>query len=324
MRCVALLRRPYPFERTADDYAELLRTLTEDAWDIAFEGGRHTAAIRVYSEEELTAAERSVLPRLGMFDRDVLEVRFEMRLPPEVEISRSDGKEATVDGETLKSVEKGSASLDVAEFVRQLIFAANVARPGCTAIVAGFVSAEDDIQVMLPMELTDRLSLARDAADRRGWPRMRRLPVLETWMWMSRHAERPVTTRRAVNALTLIVSTNDPPVALMWAMIGLEAVYTSGHGDLLQQLRERARIFLGDTTAASRAISRMYDLRSRLVHGDLNFRGAFFANDPEDEREQAKTDEAYDVAVGILLATVQELIAREWSGVSFSTICSPA
>jgi hypothetical protein len=114
----------------------------------------------------------------------------------------------------------------------------------------------------------------------------------------------------------------------MWAMIGVEAVFAPESAGVLQQLRGGARALLGYSQPAAKLISSMYEFRSRFVHGDLDFEGAASWKDlleeedgPAVERSRKDIGDALDMAIAILLASIQELIRRGWLGVQFTTTC---
>jgi len=105
-------------------------------------------------------------------------------------------------------------------------------------------------------------------------------------------------------------------VALFWSMVAIESLFTSGEQGLTQQVRERTQLLLGRSKRAAKMITTMYNIRSKFVHGKLDFAGAHDLSDTDTNDE---VDQAVDTAVAIVIATLQIMIERGWSGIRFAT-----
>ena len=107
---------------------------------------------------------------------------------------------------------------------------------------------------------------------------------------------------------------------LFWALMGIEALYVKGNVGLMQQVREKSQAFLDPQEAFKKRISQMYHFRSRFIHGDLGFPGypLIFDGDERVQRHYEQLGKSISLAVAILVATIQELIQRGWSGLDFS------
>jgi hypothetical protein len=80
-----------------------------------------------------------------------------------------------------------------------------------------------------------------------AWPRLRELPLATVWRWL--RASRSVDSNfaedsvgRAVHAVGHILYTSNFVTELVWVMVGLESLFTTGEGGLLHQVR--ATIYL--------------------------------------------------------------------------------
>jgi hypothetical protein len=106
---------------------------------------------------------------------------------------------------------------------------------------------------------------------------------------------------------------------LLWALVGLEALYVHGKSELAQQVRDKAQAFLGAQEKFKKAVTKMYDFRSRFVHGDLDFPGLCLIGDARKtvERFDDELRDATAVAVAMLVGTLQEVIRRDWDGLRF-------
>jgi hypothetical protein len=99
----------------------------------------------------------------------------------------------------------------------------------------------------------------------------------------------------------------------------LEAVYSDGSSGVTHQVTSRIQLLLGEHAGLKKAFSHVYKVRSAFIHGGMSFPGKYFYYDglPEYERYSEKVNDATELAGAMLVATLQELIARGWHSVSF-------
>jgi hypothetical protein len=147
-----------------------------------------------------------------------------------------------------------------------------------------------------------------------AWPPISPLSVYRVWDWLLEIpgftlGESKSTLGRAVGALSYLLHEdykdgND--LALVWALIGLEALYGKGNVSLKSQLMEKTEAFLGPRTAFKREFGNMYDFRSRLVHGDKNFNFKGFESNTDSDFSKKMMD-SEDFAVTSLISTLQRM-----------------
>ncbi len=200
-----------------------------------------------------------------------------------------------------------------------LSLVANLARPGSIELFEGHVLVEEHTIHSTKRFSSWRFREAAHFAEKLGWPKLDDLSVPDVWQW-SEHVEGlsanystgPVG--RALNALTQLTSRgSSQPFSLFWALMGLEALYVRGSGGVMEQLREKIYTLLGTPEVHKKKFTRMYDLRSRVIHGQLDFSSAYSTGGgPEDERFYKDLGEATDLATALLLATLQQLVKRGW------------
>jgi Apea-like HEPN len=117
---------------------------------------------------------------------------------------------------------------------------------------------------------------ALDLADYLEWPNLRTIDVAKVWAWAIEQEGflegfGGGTTGRALDAFAHLFASPraDEATMLLWSLVGIEAIYVRGRQGLLEQVRDKGQIHLGKQEAYRKKISRMYDFRSRFVHGDL-------------------------------------------------------
>jgi len=165
-----------------------------------------------------------------------------------------------------------------------------------------------------------------------NWPVNNDLSFSEGWKWHENHLSyfdgfSINKTSRAINALSNIFTFNlhaqDFTNELLWAMVGIEALLTNGKGSILEQVKEKLVILFNNSTPhIKKIINKMYNYRSRFVHGDIDFQSfGYFFN--AEERFRKYTDEqmeAVDISIAILVSTLQYIIKNNWSGIKFENI----
>ena len=157
------------------------------------------------------------------------------------------------------------------------------------------------------------------------WPKFEELDFCKTWNWLNKR-EWFITsfgggnTGRAVLGLMNSLKIEDTPAQLFWALLAIEALYTRGRGELGEQVKEKSQILLGNIENHKKIINQMYGYRSRFIHGDIDFVGVNFINDATDyfEKYDENLREAVDCARAILIASLHQIIKRNWEGISFS------
>lgn len=76
---------------------------------------------------------------------------------------------------------------------------------------------------------------------------------------------------RALSAFTHLFTpkcTNE--LLLLWSMVGIEALFTKESSGIMEQVRSKIFVLLGQNENARKLISKMYDHRSKFLHGSSN------------------------------------------------------
>ncbi|MCH8044274.1 MAG: hypothetical protein IID44_11205 [Planctomycetes bacterium] len=231
------------------------------------------------------------------------------------------------------------ARVEFCKRVSDLLVMSNVGRVGSVELRHSVILQDDETlsYCEIPDMVGYSLQRAAEMAERMGWPQLDVLDIKTVWNWTVKHREMlegfdGSATGRALNAFSRLFDrkTAEQPMQLLWALVGLEALYVEGKTELLQQVREKSQVLLGRQTEYKKSVSQMYNFRSRFVHGDLDFPGLCFIHDARDEVAKYDGDllNAIAVAVAVLAGTLQQIIRRDWSGVKFEyrvdDLCSGA
>jgi hypothetical protein len=165
-----------------------------------------------------------------------------------------------------------------------------------------------------------------------NWPEKMDLNFLDGWNWHEKHllyfdGFSFNKTSRALNSLSRIFkfdqNEQDYSNELLWAMIGIESLLVNGNGGIIEQIKEKLTILFNDSTQhIKKIINRMYNYRSRFIHGDLDFQsfGYFFDAAECFKKYTDEQMEVVDTAIAILVSTLQYIIRNNWSGIKFEKI----
>lgn len=202
---------------------------------------------------------------------------------------------------------------------------ANLAQPGSLELGDSCIFQDQHKDSNLRGMSAFNLRMARRYAKRLGWPQFQSVALDQAWGWALNQEGFLVgfgdgPTGRALNAFSHLLEETDSPLGLFWAIVGIEALYVRGKEALMEQVREKSQILLGEQIAFKKKISQMYSFRSAFVHGGLNFPGFYLPNDgpPEAEKHESDLMESTNMAISVLTATLQELTTKNWKGMQFS------
>ena len=166
-----------------------------------------------------------------------------------------------------------------------------------------------------------------EVAKKMKWPPIKNLGIRSVWKWLQKIPQfnddlGVSVVGRAVAAFTHLLRRRDPTAVgevLLWALLGLEALYTKGTAELGSQLAEKTQLLLGEQHDFKKALTRMYAYRSRLIHGDVPIPMHYCEYEGLSEYETF-LDEVEDqnyLAANVLVSSLQELVTRDEAELRF-------
>lgn len=215
---------------------------------------------------------------------------------------------------------------DLAKVVCDLLLAANIAKPGALHTDGGvlFVNGQRPSAVGIPRLYTDLLYMAVERSKDLGWPHLAPMDVRQAWAWVCKiegiQSGIPKgRSGRAFAALSYLLS-GTGTLDLIWALLGLEALYGKGITGLREQLSEKSAVLLGKPHQHKKEFNKAYDYRSRWVHGDLDIPVSYTPHDGLDEflSFQNETTHSTTVSIAVLLATLQKMISLDTWELNFA------
>lgn len=206
--------------------------------------------------------------------------------------------------------------------IQNFFLTSNIAFPGALSTEKGFVFiADKQTSVIIEGVYAEDVWHAREKAIKLRWPRLEQVSILEAWSWLSNAeclkdgiGEGPLG--RAIAAFSKIIKTDysqDGSLDIVWALLGLEALYGKGNVGLREQLVAKTEVLLGKREANKKTFGKMYDFRSRFVHGDIDLPLHYSPYDASPEFEKFHDDlyESENIAVATLIATFQNMIKNK-------------
>jgi Apea-like HEPN len=271
---------------------------------------------------------REVIVRNQIFPKKDLKTCEVLVVSATVRLSSYDDLSWSGDESDTPAAMRVLARVEFCKHLSDLLVMANIARVGAIELHYSVVVQDNEALDVSEIPKMEGYSVqqAAIAAEQLGWPRLVDLDIQTVWRWVTKHHQMMegfdgTTMGRAIAAFSRLFEhkTADEPMQLLWALVGLEALYVTGKAELAQQLRERAQVLLGPQESFKKKLTRMYDFRSRFVHGKLDFPGLCLFGEAREAvaRYDHELLEAIAVAVALLAGTIQEVVRRDWAGLRF-------
>lgn len=108
---------------------------------------------------------------------------------------------------------------------------------------------------------------------------------------------------------------------LFYSMIGIESIYTKNKEGILQQIKDKSKAIFGEPKDYMKRLKYMYNIRSKFIHGELNFPPRYDKNDDSTEEIFTFKDKQYfnslNMAQVLLIASIQQFVLRDTDEIEF-------
>ena len=153
------------------------------------------------------------------------------------------------------------------------------------------------------------------------WPKVFGLNLTQTLEWYSlNNLHTDFNSRnklhRAINSFSYQFSKileKDTSI-LFWTMLGIEALLAEGNTNTINQIKVKTSLILGEPKEFKKRLDKLYNYRSRFVHGDIDFPAKFSSDYDNFESEYY---EYLQFATSILLSLIRTLIIQNKSEFNF-------
>jgi hypothetical protein len=234
---------------------------------------------------------------------------------------RNKGKE--FDEELFRSM----AAADLSYALQPILVMSELAEPGCIAVMEGLAIADGggSYPILATGPVLNSWLIDECYSN---WPPLDQLDVLAVMQWVYRtsflksclgrtRVERTLTGYTHV--IGLLGDYRDGEI-LFRSMQALEAFYCDGTGDLRKQLSDKSALWLGTWSDKSNIVGKLYDLRSKFIHGTatLEYWPAQGNSWGEDEKHMVQFERGVSFAFRLLLATLQKCVRENIVDVQWS------
>jgi len=220
-----------------------------------------------------------------------------------------------------------SLLMEFEKILRDLFLALNIAHPSGLTLGHGLVSINKKHTRDYPGVFSESLNFAVEYGLRHDWPPILQLELTDVWHWLNllpNFKDGVGTNRfgRAIAAFSRILKRrhfDDSTMDIVWALMGLEALYGHGNLSLKDQLISKTQLVLGKRTSFKKHLGTMYDYRSRLLHGDIDIPIAHtFDTTPQYENFINELEHNSDISIATLISSLQMLVKNHLTVLSFS------
>jgi len=203
-------------------------------------------------------------------------------------------------------------SAQIEKLIRDFFIAQSIAKPGSIFATGPALIFDKDTLVLTTAKLWNGLHEAKEHIAKIGWPIFGDLNLSDVWNWMQKSFPNETVSTRITRAIAaysylFVESSVSSDTSLIWAVMGVEALYTTGNTGLLNQIKDKSALILGEPKKYKNKLSAMYAFRSKLIHGSADLPRQHYQ--PEiDNKFDREYGESSDLATAILVCTFQYLV----------------
>ncbi len=180
----------------------------------------------------------------------------------------------------------------------------------------------DGKQIGRTRSYTHSGDFAYEASAIYGWPELQPVNFSDFLDWTNKFdinlsIKSDSAASRAISAYSYLIKDDihqSETDSLFWIMLGLESIYCVGNSGVAKQLQEKSTIVLGKPKEYKKKLTKLYDFRSRLIHGDMDFTSRH-GHDFKGFNEEYTDYSAF--ALAILLASIRSLITNNIDHLNF-------
>lgn len=313
-------------EFIVDTFKEMIKQLKEEKdYRFIIDGKEEIAKVYITKERKETIEKECQIQ---------CTFRIEMCLHIIIDIDIEKYRDETLENQLMKEYQYTKKQIvrieieNIAEEFKKAIndfrIAINIAFPGFFEISEGYIFIENERHIKIESSISSLLASVLGARKRK-WPEIKILNISKTWEWLLKResfinamSSNPI--ERALSSFTHIFQ-SDNYDDLFYSLIGIEAIYTKGKQGILEQLREKSTLLFGEPENYKNSLSKMYDIRSRFIHGNLNFPSKYYIYDgikQFDEFMSKEYEQCLEIAEALLVGTIQQFVIRNAESLKFN------
>jgi hypothetical protein len=213
------------------------------------------------------------------------------------------------------------ASISLNFMLSKLALIVNLTYATKIDFLPGIIFSENNKYLGKTEIILSSLDYAYEHSLKIGWPQVTHLKLQDTVTWYNINNLHPDSNsknklHRAINSFSYQFSRlleKDTSI-LFWTMLGIEALLAEGSNNIIGQIKVKSSIILGEPVEYKRKLDKLYNYRSRFVHGDINFPAKFSSDYENFEQEYW---EYLHFSTSILIALIRNLIVNNKNAFQF-------
>ncbi len=207
--------------------------------------------------------------------------------------------------------EKGYSRIFANQLIKKLSLLIHLSYATKVDFLDGVIYEKDEYLAKTEL-LLSTIDYAYEHSDKINWPRLNNVDINKIVKWFSENSlhldgNSKNKLQRSINAFSYSFSNlqEKDTSQLFWNMLGIEALLAEGTNNIANQIRVKSSLILGEPKEYKKKLNKLYNYRSRFVHGDFDFPAKFSADFDVFEVEYW---DYLSFSASIILALIRKLI----------------
>jgi hypothetical protein len=203
----------------------------------------------------------------------------------------------------------------VNDFLNRLNFLINLSYSTTVDFLTGVIYSNSSKFLGKTKIILNSNMYAYEHSRKMNWPKIKNVKLIDTINWFKKFNLHPNNRsennlHRAINAFSQLFGGlhNNHSADLFWIMLGIEALLVEGNQNITSQFKEKSIIIFGKPLEYSKKLTKLYEYRSKLVHGSFDIYPIFYSDYDAFDKEYY---DYLEFATSILIALIRELIAKQ-------------
>jgi hypothetical protein len=326
-----MLFENYPFEQRKLVLGEIRQLLRQNIFDKKDHIIEVNAGLAVIKKAPFEKAQNIFRHYLWHHVEDALKFTVNLKIDLSLfPVTIHKGNEVThvTDEKELMTMLPYSLADQIGNRIFELLIISQIARPGSLKLREGIIWINGNRH----LETVPEIMNCREAMELRvktGYPHVAFLKLTDLYRWATEKgvlfSKLPENSYQYVlNYLSYVQGDSTQIHSVLYKMMALEKLYTQGVNQIAAQLNEKIQVFLGEMNSYKSQIKKMYDIRSRYFHGSIPLPPMHKADHFEElPAFQHELDEANDLSLLLIIATLQKMYKENLVDIRFLTTYKP-
>lgn len=209
----------------------------------------------------------------------------------------------------------------VDDYISRLNFLINLSYSTNVDFLHGVIYSDESKYIGKTEIIASNIMYAYAHSRAMNWPQIKCVKLVDTINWFDKFNLHPNNRsennlHRAINAFSQLFGNlrENDSANLFWIMLGIEALLVEGNQNITSQFKEKSIIIFGRPKEYTKKLTKLYEYRSKLVHGSFDIYPKFYSDYEVFDKEYY---DYLEFATSILIALIRELISKQTSSFEF-------